>query len=173
MNGKMCQLCQQKVAKIHITQIHNNHVQEFHICPDCGREHGISGPEVKATISISALASNLVPGEEAARMEPVEEVNACPNCGQTYRGFRESGRMGCWECYTAFDAALEPLLRKVQSGVRHIGKTPSGRPAPTDYVVPLIQVKREQLRIAISDEDFEAAARLRDEIRDLEGRPVS
>ncbi|MCC6734020.1 MAG: UvrB/UvrC motif-containing protein [Candidatus Omnitrophica bacterium] len=40
-------------------------------------------------------------------------------------------------------------------------------------MAPLIQRKREELRLAVSSEDFESAARLRDEIRQLEGQILS
>ncbi len=170
MNGKICQVCQQKAARIHITQIHQGQVHEFHICQDCARENNISGPDMKPVFSPDFLAGGIA-GEEAARTGAVETVKTCPSCGQTYRGFRESGRLGCCRCYDAFAEELEPLLRKVQGGIRHVGKTPH-RLAPPDPGdgTPRIEAMREQLRRAVSEEDFEAAARLRDEIRNLEGR---
>ncbi|MCG3196499.1 MAG: UvrB/UvrC motif-containing protein [Candidatus Omnitrophica bacterium] len=173
MNGKICQVCQQKVAKIHITQIHQGQVHEFHICQECARENNVSGPEMKPVFTPEFLGGG-IPGEEAARPGAVEEVKTCPSCGQTYRGFRESGRLGCCRCYDTFAEELEPLLRKVQGGVRHIGKTPRREsvPEPRDST-PRIEAMREKLRLAVSEEDFETAARLRDEIRNLEGRLAS
>jgi protein arginine kinase activator len=174
MNGKVCQVCQQKVAKIHITQIQNSQVMEFHICPDCAREHGVGGPEGKPVFSISEFVGGIISGEEAARADTAEAVSTCAACGQNYRGFRESGRLGCCQCYEAFEAELQPLLRKVQSGLKHVGKNPGGQPAKVaPDASPIIQLKREQLKIAISEEDFESAAKLRDEIKTLEGKPLS
>lgn len=168
MNGKVCQVCQQKTAKIHITQIHNSQVHEFHICPECAREHGVDGTEIKPFFSPDEAGIGISPREDNEEQRALD-VKTCSSCGQTYRGFRESGRLGCAHCYDTFAQEIEPLLRKIQAGLKHTGKVPGGEPLVMD-VVPLIQRKREQLRLAVSSEDFEAAARLRDEIRTLEGQ---
>jgi len=95
-----------------------------------------------------------------------EELQTCLSCGQTYRSFKESGRLGCASCYDAFEERLLPLLKKVQKGDRHIGKRPLGlaEPSREERLVEL----RKDLQRAITREEFERAARLRDEIRDLE-----
>jgi protein-arginine kinase activator protein McsA len=54
-------------------------------------------------------------------------------------------------------------------GLTHHGKATGARnAAPVKSVVVDIQHLREELKKAISEEDFEKAARLRDEIRGLE-----
>ncbi len=171
MHGKSCEVCHQKAAKVHITQIHGGKVMEFHICPECAREHGITGGEFKAIIPMEGLTSGPEPEEEAAR-RIAEDTKTCPMCNQTYRGFKESGRLGCAQCYDAFAEEIEPLLRRIQAGLRHTGKAPNQAHTAILDVVPMIQRKREQLRQAVSSEDFEAAARLRDEIKSLEGQSV-
>lgn len=169
MNGNKCQICQQQPAKIHITQIHKDQLVEIHVCPDCARSNGLSGPGIKADISLGDLVEGIQTGEEAALVDRGEESKACPVCGQTFRGFRESGRLGCRHCYDAFAEDLVPLLRKVQMGLTHHGKTPPAPPpaAPED-VEPDIQKLREDLKAAVSEEDFKLAAQLRDEIRNIE-----
>lgn len=171
MHGKGCEVCHQKAAKIHITQIQNGKVTEFHICPDCAREHGVSGSDFKTVIPMEELGGTTEGTEEAARRAQEDSIT-CPVCSQTYRGFKESGRLGCPHCYEIFAEQLEPLLRRIQAGPRHSGKTPNQPVAATIDLIPLIQRKREQLRQAVSMEDFEAAARLRDEIKSLEGQTV-
>lgn len=175
MNGKVCQVCQQKTAKIHITQIHNSQVHEFHICPDCAREHNVSGPDIKPILIPQEPQPGITDAEreENGLQQRALDVKTCGSCGQTYRGFRESGRLGCAVCYDTFAQEIEPLLRKIQSGLKHIGKVPGGGHPVVMDVAPLIQRKREELRLAVSSEDFEAAARLRDEIRQLEGQILS
>lgn len=171
MHSKGCEVCHQKAAKIHITQIQGGKVTEFHICPDCAREHGISGGDFKTVIPMEGFPGGPETEEESAR-RVAEDTKTCPVCNQTYRGFKESGRLGCAQCYDAFSEEIEPLLRRIQAGPRHAGKSPNQTHSATIDLVPLIQRKREQLRLAVSSEDFEAAARLRDEIKSLEGHSI-
>lgn len=166
MNGARCQICQQQVAKIHITQIHGEQLVEIHVCQDCAQAHGLAGPGLKMNLSLEALLSGAT-DEQGVRVEPLADTKSCPVCGQTFRGFRESGRLGCRHCYKAFAEDLIPLLRKVQMGLVHHGKTPAGEKSPPSPAAD-IQRKRDDLRVAVAEEDFELAARLRDEIRSLE-----
>jgi len=171
MNGKICQLCQQKPAKLHITQLAGGEVSEFHVCSECAVEQGLTGPVATPVSPFPGLGTGQIPGEEASRIASSEDAKTCSTCGQTFRGFRESGRLGCPNCYEEFEEDLRPLLQKVQAGMEHIGKFPSGRKT-SPSVFPVIQEKRDLLRKAVIEEDFESAARLRDEIRGLEAKPV-
>jgi len=166
MNGNKCQICQQQIAKIHITQIHKDQLVEIHVCPECARSNGLSGPGIKADLSLGDLVEGIKSGEAAAPVERGDEGKTCPVCGQTYRGFRESGRLGCRHCYDSFGEELVPLLRKVQMGLTHQGKNPPAAKTPKTSASD-IQKMREDLRNAISEEDFKRAAQLRDEIRNL------
>lgn len=120
---------------------------------------------------MEGLANGPETQEEAVK-RAAEDSKTCPVCNQTYRGFKESGRLGCAHCYDAFAEEIEPLLRRIQAGPRHAGKAPNQAHSATIDLVPLIQRKREQLRLAVSSEDFEAAAKLRDEIKSLEGQSI-
>ncbi len=93
---------------------------------------------------------------------------ACPNCGITFNEFRESGRFGCAKTTTRrFLTELLPLLENIHEDSRHVGKTPRSTMVGTAEQTRLIQLRNEQ-RHAIELEDYEAAARLRDEITALE-----
>lgn len=168
MNGKKCDTCN-KPAKVHVTQIQDGQVMEVSLCPECAQKYGFMAPMTETSVPLSDLLSGLNAGEEAAHVSPPvpTETKTCPNCRQTFRGFRDSGRLGCPHCYDAFQEELEPLLRKVQMGVVHHGKT-QVQTRDEMSLIPLIQKKKEDLRQAVADENFEVAARLRDEVRDLE-----
>jgi len=82
--------------------------------------------------------------------------------------FRESGRLGCPQCYASFEGHLRDLLRRLHGSTQHVGEVylPPGGSAedPARRVVEL----RDQLRRAVEAENFELAAELRDRIRVLE-----
>jgi protein arginine kinase activator len=91
----------------------------------------------------------------------------CPRCGLLYSSFKETGRLGCSECYAAFQFQLRPLLRRIHGDTRHRGKSPThdgGEQTGTRQ----IQRLHDELQRAVEREEFEKAAGIRDEIRKLE-----
>ena len=96
-----------------------------------------------------------------------ESPASCPNCGISFNEFRESGRFGCSQDYTEFMTELLPLLENIHEEVEHKGKRPRSTVVGTQEQGQLIQLRNAQ-RNAIEEEDYETAARLRDEIAALE-----
>ncbi|MEL7240425.1 MAG: UvrB/UvrC motif-containing protein, partial [Planctomycetota bacterium] len=91
-------------------------------------------------------------------------------CEMTWAKFKQGGLLGCGGCYDAFESELTPLLRRAHEGAtHHSGKVPARR---SDGQVRKQRVSvsklRRELQKAIDDEDYEAAARLRDEIKSAE-----
>lgn len=159
---KKCRRCS-KPATLHITEIHEGTVQKIHLCESCAGEY-LQNPAQESD-DVEALLES-VEGEE-----PDEEVDeaVCPNCGITYREFRKQGRLGCPHDYVAFADQLLPLLENIHESTQHCGKFPKRAPDASQKQYELIKL-RNDLRIAVEKEDYEAAARLRDEIRQLEQR---
>jgi len=95
--------------------------------------------------------------------------DTCLRCGASFQDFRESGRLGCSDCYQAFEAPLRDLLRRLHGSTHHLGERYAER-APAAVVVDheLAADLREQLRLAVETENFELAAELRDRLRVLE-----
>ncbi|HET9952418.1 MAG TPA: UvrB/UvrC motif-containing protein, partial [Candidatus Eisenbacteria bacterium] len=91
----------------------------------------------------------------------------CPRCSLVYSEFKESGRLGCSECYTTFRAQLRPLLRRIHGSTKHVGKAPA-RDSARVALRREIQRLHEDLQRAIEREEFETAASLRDRIRAIE-----
>ncbi|HAL63506.1 MAG: UvrB/UvrC motif-containing protein [Firmicutes bacterium] len=96
-----------------------------------------------------------------------EEVK-CPNCGRTYSDFQKTGKFGCGECYKAFDAPISRTLRQIQASGEHIGKIPSKSSEGLIKKRRLSELK-DKLSKAVSEENYELAAKLHKEIKELEG----
>jgi protein arginine kinase activator len=107
-------------------------------------------------------------GQEPGAPAEFAPTGRCPGCGATFADFRESGRLGCGDCYQAFEPSLRLLLRRYHGSTHHHGRRPEARsgeaPAPG---AALIASLREQLHAAVASEDFERAAELRDRLREL------
>lgn len=96
------------------------------------------------------------------------EDRRCPNCGRSYYDFQKSGRLGCSECYAAFEAPVRSTLKQMQKSSTHTGKIPSKQSAGLLKKRRLADLKA-QLAKAVEQEDYEAAAKLHKEIKGLEG----
>jgi protein arginine kinase activator len=103
---------------------------------------------------------------DAASPPPSELV--CPGCGTTLAQFEEALSVGCSECYTVFEGAIEPRLRRMHGSIRHVGRTPRTT-RPVSKVDAMVAALTQELAEAVSDEDYHKAAVLRDRIRHLKG----
>ncbi len=86
----------------------------------------------------------------------------------TLSKFRKTSLLGCPQDYDVFDKSLQLLISKSQAGkTEHCGKIPSRQPEDTKKHLEMMDL-RHQLETAIKDEDYEAAAKLRDQIEQPE-----
>ena len=157
-------------ANVNIVENKNGDVREFHLCSACAEEvtrrqlqsvfGGLLPPQLAGLFALDNE-------EEEQAAQPPQQGPACPRCGLTLHALEKEGRAGCAECYNAFAASLGPVINRVQAGPRHTGRkpvgyTPPARPAP-DRRTQL----QTQLKQAVEQENYEEAARLRDEIKSL------
>jgi protein arginine kinase activator len=162
----LCQICGKNPASVHFTEIHDNKMSEIHVCERCAEEKGLHATSKKQQFDIADLLVKMVDDSTGTEEERVGHVQ-CPRCGLLYSGFKETGRLGCADCYTAFQFQLRPLLRRIHGDTRHRGKRPVGE---GDGATRFRQIQRlhDELQRVVEREEFERAAVLRDEIRQLE-----
>lgn len=155
-----CQQCDAE-ATFHLTQNVGGQSRELHLCTGCAVKRGlIAGPALKDlqldVVVESLLASQLDDSAGALAR------SACSCCGIRFMQFRAEGKLGCPNDYDVFAAGLEPLLRRYHGASRHVGKRL--RKGSAGDARALLKLRR-RLRTAVDREDFESAARLRDQIR--------
>src|SRR5262249_14318379 len=73
---------------------------------------------------IADLLAGMVDAMTHTEEERVGHVQ-CPRCGLQYSSFKQTGRLGCTERYTAFQFQLRPLLLRIHGATRHRGKAPA------------------------------------------------
>jgi len=169
-----CERCGERPAVIHLTQVVGNTHTEQHLCEACAATQGVHTEVNLAKFPVGDLLASLGKGG-AEQLPATADGGRCPGCGATLQDFRDSGRLGCPRCYTAFAAPLRTLLRRIHGASRHIGEpyappmTDGGGAAPDlQGSLAAVRALREQLQRAVDAENFELAARLRDEIRERE-----
>lgn len=163
----LCQECRKRPATVHITRIINGRKTEMDLCEQCARDKGELEFFIEPQFPLQSFLAGLLEQQMAKpALQPDEDVR-CSNCGLTYQEFARSGRLGCSHCYDEFGGRLEPVLRRIHGSPRHTGKLPA-RSGGAIKLRQNLQNLREALARAVQAENFEEAARLRDEIRRLE-----
>lgn len=99
-------------------------------------------------------------------------AKVCPECGFTLEDLKKVRRFGCGNCYNVFTEELAAMLRGMHKGQSHVGKVPEGL-MESHYRYQRMEELRGKLEEAISSENYEAAAELRDEIRKLDEEEVA
>ena len=162
-----CDLCK-KPASVHLTDVSNNAKKQLHLCEECAQGQGVT---IKSYLNkdpqgaVPALASLSAP--EATEEGGAESDLKCPNCGITYRAFRNAGKFGCPHDYTVFRAPLRGLVEKIHGSTEHQGKVPS-RTGEVLARQRELQALRKDLEEAVRSEAYELAAEIRDRINELE-----
>lgn len=166
----ICQECHQRPAALHFKKTLNGKVNEVYLCEQCAQEKGEHLFSGHPAFSLNNLLGGLFNPEQLMATKPSyhEEETRCENCQMTFQQFLQVGKLGCAHCYQTFDSKLMPILKRLHGGnTVHQGKVPT-RLGGNLHLQRQLKKLREQLQKAISDEQFEKAAEIRDEIRSLE-----
>jgi protein arginine kinase activator len=134
-------------------------LQKVNLCEGCSKAKGVEDP---TGFALAEMLWGL--GTQTSDNMPRERT--CRACGLPQSVFRKTGRLGCSQCYTTFADSLGHLLKAMHKGTKHVGKSPEGwilSPPPPPTVNRLEQL-HSALRNAVEGEQYEEAARLRDEI---------
>ncbi len=159
-----CDVCKQNQATVFLTQIVDGKMQKVNLCEACSKEKGVTDP------TGFALADLLLGLGAAQEIDKSGGVNKCPGCGFSQADFKKTGRLGCAVCYDTFSEALDTLIKGMHKGTEHRGKVPSRLARSIEREQQLKELQRE-LRKAVSDENYETAAQLRDQIRTIQSEP--
>lgn len=166
-----CERCKKRPATVYFTEIINNRKRTMNLCESCVREVQAESMGFMPQMNLHSFLSSLLHSEFFEAPSPGQKVTPeqtrCASCGITESVFVKRGLLGCGNCYRYFGDRLEPLLRRIHGTTRHTGKIPE-RTGGKVHLSNKIERLKARLRETISREEFEQAARLRDEIRDLE-----
>lgn len=152
----LCEECGERQAEVLVTTVVGGESVTRHLCRECLKKYQ-AGDLQAVLAAVLALMT---------QKEKQPEIT-CPHCGIAFSEFEKSGMLGCAECYQAFRAQLTPLITKVQGRAQHAGRRPRLSEEEQERQQK-IEALRTQMEAAVAVENFEEAARLRDEIRAME-----
>lgn len=155
-----CSECKKPIS-VRYTEIVGENIFRFHCCKDCPvLENRLSGTKRVSQVYTQDVHAGL----------------ACGNCGTTLESVRMGAPLGCSSCYEVFDEVIlgELLAAKrlparvsltKKSAPVHIGRAP-GKAQEINPALKLLALN-EALADTLKREDYEQAALLRDQIKEL------
>lgn len=173
----ICEICKKNEATMVLKKTINNKTTVTNLCAECARKAGTSIPTpLDGLGSMFSGLLNLETIWKGGPFQPVGTIKKCPSCGTTKEDIMREGKLGCAECYITFIDEMRPLLRKIHGNCLHHGSVPNAEEivpqaaepkekAPEKSPIETLQAKMKE---AIEREEFETAAALRDQIKELQ-----
>ena len=172
----LCEICKKNQATIHYTEVVNGMRTEHHVCSRCAATLNLSGyggllendfPFVKLLTGL--LASN--EGMTSSSDLTMQHIR-CPQCDMSFAEFARVGKFGCAGCYDVFGPLIEENIKKIHGDIVHKGKKYKKKQQGfsendinkklEDEILNLTMKQRE----AVEFENYELAAKYRDEIKE-------
>ncbi len=180
----LCEKCKIREANIKYTEVINGVKNEHNLCAQCAKEMDLGHYSAifDGEFPLGKLLSALLGLEESSQKEDKLQQIMCPSCKTTYQEFVENSRFGCPDCYGVFDLLIGDKIKKLQGNGTHIGKKPkyqkiealtregeAGQPfaEPELSRDEQLEILKAKLQEAVLKEEYQLAARYRDEIRSL------
>ncbi len=162
-----CDHCD-KPAVVHEVVIKNGTTIEVHLCEEHATQHGYPIPAHQPVAQL--LTQFAVVGAASGnpgKSKTTKVVKTCPSCGIAFSHVRQSGVLGCAECYVTFEHELSGLIERAQAGANfHCGKAP--RDCRDSAARHELRGKlAKELDEAVAAEQYERAAKLRDRLLHL------
>ena len=159
----ICEYCNTREATVFFEQSINGESKAMHLCHVCAAKLKGEGVFKMPDLFHQNFFGDLF---GIATPERVEK-KTCPQCGASFADIRREGKVCCPGCYAAFEKELSPTVRSLHGNVTHTGRAPVQRRAKRDKEAQMRDI-RTRLQAAVAAEQYEQAAQLRDELRNLE-----
>ena len=160
----LCQYCKQHNANTHIKRTVNGNTTELYVCSDCASKLKIDLYNTSA-FDVGNLFGGLFTAPSLLQTDAAEH---CNTCGKSFREIVQSGIVGCPDCYVQFFDRLQPSIQRIHGKTSHVGKVAEAGSAQSRKKLELITLK-DELSKALSLQEYERCATLRDRIKELEG----
>lgn len=187
----LCSNCGKNEANVHYTHVINGEKTEYNLCDECAKKLGIDEMDFSMPISFSNFISDFFDEDSLLPSFSGNMITKCPKCGLTYDQFAKNGKFGCGECYNTFSSRIESVLKNLHGSAKHRGRAPQRLAEKVTKLSekddkekqdkiqvehePLVDKTMEQIdrlnsdiKLAIKEERYEDAAKIRDEIKKLE-----
>lgn len=192
----LCENCGKNEVNFRYTQIINGVKKEMALCDKCAKSLGLESLDFNMPINFSNFLGDFLNVAADTDFLPSFTKTGtlqCDNCGMTYHEFTDTGKFGCSHCYDIFSNFLDPVLKNIHGSNTHVGRRSRLTSADKKKVAEDVEKAHEKvngrntkktnkvkdekeeqieklnadLKLAIKEERYEDAAKIRDEIKKL------
>ena len=160
----LCDKCKKYKACYHSTLVVNGEAKSTHLCEACAIKEGVIATSHTSIFDEFRSLTNFLGFDDFVD-------KACPSCNWTLRQFKNLGKLGCGECYNAFEDEIEDIVKRIQPYTSHNAdniefniKKESTEMSKQQRLVSL----KSDLQKAIKEERYEDAGTINKEIKQLE-----
>lgn len=193
----LCQNCGKNEVNFRYTQIVNGVKKEMALCDKCARELGLESIDFSMPISFSNFFSDFFHDTESFLPSFAKtSLLQCNDCGMTFEDFANTGEFGCGNCYITFADRISPVLKKLHGSSKYVGreyrkaideleenknrfaeaqktkgkasKQKEGANKEKSEKEKQLEKLQKDLQQAIKEERYEDAAKIRDNIKEIE-----
>ena len=173
-----CDKCKKNIANVKYTQIINGEKEELNLCEQCAQGMGINN--FSMPINFSDFFGEFLQSDisNAFSESNYHIESRCKKCGMTFEEFASIGKFGCDNCYAVFNEKIDRILKGIHGTEKHVGRKllnvkeeQNEKEEISKHNSQILEIERlkNKLKQLIKDENYEEAAKVRDEIKKLEG----
>lgn len=148
----LCDKCKQNNATFHSTVNINGNITETHLCENCAKGN-----------KLFSFNEFLKPSFNDFGVLNDYSEPTCDSCGYTLSDFRETGMLGCANCYKTFNQIIMQNLSKIQPSLTHVGKK-LNETAGLSEIEKEIKKLELELKTAVNEENYELASEIKKKI---------
>jgi protein arginine kinase activator len=167
----ICERCGEEPASVHLLRVVDGQVTHTHLCSSCTEGVAEETEGMALVLAVPSVLRQIGRGATSDEtVTPASDLDAkdyyCEVCGTTLTDVKESGLVGCSNCYRVFADYLETLIAGDPESVEHLGKIPRRGPETDNLQHEILRLRR-MLRELVDCERFEEAAGVRDRLAEL------
>lgn len=164
-----CDECRKNIATVFFSKLTGSEFTRVQLCEECAQKMEETTEAANLLAALPHLIGGVQGGAEDLDGELMSgELITCGWCGTSFHDFRKMGFLGCERCYQAFAEPLEGVLYGLQGATEHVGKAPGKLSNEARLRKRLLELEHH-LEQQIAEEEYEAAAAVRDQIREIRG----
>ena len=130
----LCDNCKKREANVRYSENINGVRKEMNLCEECSRKLGIADkmnfdmnmnfPSLDFSRLFGGIFEDFSGFSEPDFMPLLNEIKdvKCKTCGLSFDDIVSNGRLGCPDCYETKKNRLDPILKRMQSSNRHVGR---------------------------------------------------
>ncbi len=182
-----CDNCGKNNANVKYLRNINGVKEEMNLCEECSKKLGITDIGFNMPIDFSSFLGGFL--EDFTNTDMLSLMNThdeirCKGCNSTFEDIINMGKFGCPECYETFETEIDSLMNKLHGSNRHKGRIGKIEKAKVEEENTVNSEKdniknqsnseledlKKKLKELVKEENYEEAAKVRDEIKKLENK---